>query len=275
MKFDVRLKSAMALALSLAVMGAIPARAAQTAEGAPLHLAMTYDGSLYVKVLDVSVNQTIEPHAFTADAHIKTSGLLALFRKINLKAQSEGRIEAGVAQPHQFSYLNTDGHKNRHVSAAWSATDVTTESQPHFPNMGDPPATKEQKLEAADPLTILTRIALLPPGERPCQGVNQFFDGKQRYDLEYSFRGATQPDGRERRLGLVSTVRCTVAYREVAGFNKKPPEKRNQGIHREVLIGLGRVGANGPWVVSFLHADTFLGAAEIDLNHLVMTGQKP
>ncbi|MFV4733673.1 hypothetical protein ACNJUX_21065, partial [Mycobacterium tuberculosis] len=152
----------------------------------------------------------------------------ALFRKINLKAETQGRFESAVAQPKTFTYLNTDGHKNRRVTAVWSPGDVSTQSQPQFATMGDPPATKEQKLEAADPLTVLTRITLLPQGDKPCQGVSQFFDGKQRYDLEYANHGATQPDGRERRLGITTAVRCSITYREVAGFNKKPAEQRNQ-----------------------------------------------
>ena len=108
-------------------------------------------------------------------------------------------------------------------------------------------------------------LALLPPTERPCQGVSPFFDGKQRYDLVYGFKGAAPPEARERQLGLIDTVRCSLVYREVAGFKRKPAEQRNQGLRRDVTVGMGRLGPGGPWLVSYLRAETVFGAAEIDL----------
>jgi hypothetical protein len=269
-RFGATLTRTLSVALCIGLAGAaLPAFAQE-----PLHLSLNYDGSLYVKVLDVSVDQVLDGKAFQASAHIKTSGILSMFRKINLRAQTEGRLERDVPLPKTFSYLNNDGHKNRQVTATWSPTDVATRSSPQFPNMGDPPATREQKLEAADPLTILTRMTLLPSGEKPCQGVSQFYDGKQRYDVEYSYRGAATPDARERKLGITSAVRCSLTYREVAGFKKKPLDQRNQGLRRDVSVGLGRIGAGGPWVISFLRADTFLGAAEIDLVNARVDGAR-
>ncbi len=241
----------------------------------PLKLALDYSGSLYVKVLDVHVDQTIAPGAFNAAARIKTSGLLALFRKINLKASTEGRFERGVAQPREFSYLNTDGKKDRKVSAIWTPTDVATLSAPAFKTMGDPAATREQRLEAADPLTILTRMTVLPTGAKPCQGVSQFYDGKQRYDVEYSAKGEGRPDAREQKLGIVTSLQCTIHYHEVAGFKKKPANQRGQGVSPDVALGFGRMGAGGPWVVSYIRATTFLGNAEIDLVKASISGQRP
>jgi hypothetical protein len=240
-----------------------------------LKLALDYSGSLYVKVLDVHVDQTIEPTAFNAAAHIKTYGLLALFRKINLNAITQGRFERGVAQPHEFSYLNTDGKKDRKVSAIWTPTDVATQSAPAFKTMGDPAATREQRLEAADPLTILTRMTVLPVGAKPCEGVSQFYDGKQRYNIEYSPKGEARPDGREQKLGIVTSLQCTVHYQEVAGFKKKPANQRGQGVASDVALGFGRMGVGGPWVVSYIRATTFLGNAEIDLVKASMSGQRP
>ena len=247
--------------------------AAPAAAEEPLHLSLNYDGRLFLKVLDVSIDQVLDSDGFSASAHIRTLGILTLFRRLDLKAEGQGRLENAAVLPRTFSYLNADGKKNRHVTALWTAGDVTTLSQPRYPNMGDPPATREQKLEAADPLTILTRITLLPPGQTPCQGVSQFYDGKQRYDVEFTYKGPAPPDDRERRLGLTGAVRCSLVYREVAGFKKKPADQRSQGLRRDVTIGLGRLGPGGPWVISFLRADTILGAAEIDLVNARRSGE--
>lgn len=243
-----------------AILVAAPA-SAQT----PLRLSLHYDGRLLVKVLDVSIEQAVEAGGFSASARIRTSGLLALFRKLDLKAESRGRIDNAVVSPGVFFSLNTDGKKNRAVTATWSTDDVATQSQPHYPDMGDPPASREQKLEAADPLTVLTRMTLLPPGQSPCQGVGRFYDGKQRYDIDYTHRAVTSPDGRERALGLTETLSCTLVYREVAGFRRKPVDQRSQGLRHDVSLGLGRLGPSGPWLISFLRAETMFGPASIDL----------
>jgi hypothetical protein len=269
MSWNARSK-ALGVAACLTLAVAAPARAQD-----PLRLHLNYDGSLFVKVLDLTVDQILDGKSFQASAHLKTSGILALFKKVNLRAESEGRLENAVVLPKTFTYMNQDGHKNRRVSATWSPADVTIRSEPQFTTMGDPPATKEQRLEAADPLTILTRMTVLPMSDKPCQGVSQFFDGKQRYDVEYSYRGPTTPDDRERKLGITATARCALTYREVAGFKRKPADQRNQGIRRDVILGLGRMGPGGPWVISYVKADTILGQAEIDLVNAHLTGQRP
>jgi hypothetical protein len=270
MKVWVHPGKVLAAAVSLGLLAAAPARAQD-----PLHLQLSYDGSLYVKVLEVAVDQVLDNRTFQASAHVKTFGLLALLQKINLRARSEGRFENAAVLPRTFSYVNADGRKNRHVSAVWSPADVSTEAEPRFTNMGEPAATKEQRLEAADPLTVLTRITVLPQADKPCQGVSQFFDGKQRYDLEYSYRGPAQPDEREKRLGVTSAARCGLTYREVAGFKRKPASQRTQGIRHEISLGLGRIGPDGPWVISYIKADTFLGRAEIDLVNAHVSGRRP
>ena len=105
--------------------------------------------------------------------------------------------------------------------------------------------------------------------------VIHFYDGKQRYDLDFTYKGPAPAEERERRLGLTDTIRCSLVYREVAGFKRKPPEQRSQGLRRDVTIGLGRLGPGGPWVVSLLRADTFLGAAEINLVNLRVAHEAP
>jgi Protein of unknown function (DUF3108) len=265
MGFKARLAGALSASLLIG-LAAAPARAQE-----PVHLSLRYDGDLFVKVLDVAIDQVLDGDHFSASAHIKTSGILALFRKLDLSAESQGRLENAVAEPKTFSYANIDGKKNRHVTAIWSGADVETLSQPVYPNMGDPPATREQRLEAADPLTVLTRLAVLPPGQKPCQGVSHFYDGKQRYDLEYTDEGAAPTDHRERKLGLTNEVHCKLVYREVAGFKRKPSSERNQGLRRDITVGIGRLGGDGPWVISFLRAETILGSAEINLVNARLT----
>lgn len=261
------LRAAVVAALSSLTLIGAPAQA----QPDQLHLSLNYGGRLFLKVLDVSVDQTFDQTSFQSRAHLKTSGILALFHRVDVRAESQGRIEPGGAIPRTFSYDNV-GRKNRKVTAVWTGADVSTRSEPQFGSMGDPAATREQRIEAADPLTVLTRLTIAPSDDHPCEGVRRFYDGKQRYDVSFAYKGAAQPDARERRLGLTGLMHCSLTYHEVAGFKKKPPEQRNQGLKRDVSLTLGRLGAEGPWVISQLRAETVLGSAHIDLESASMSG---
>ena len=260
-----------AAALGLVVGPAATAQeppVARTPLTAPFTLTLGYDGSLLVKVLDIQLNAEVAAHNFRTSARLRTSGLLALFKKLDMRAGASGYVEGARVKPYTFQYLNTDGHKDRKVQVSWTGSEVTTTSAPVFPTLGDPPATPAQKLEAADPLTQLMRLTLTPANEEPCRGVMHFFDGKQRYDVSFDYRGTYAPDSRERGLGLVAPVRCTIQYREVAGYKKKKLADQGEGLREDVTIGLARVGAGGPWVMSYLAADTQFGRARILLHRL-------
>jgi len=246
-----------------ALLTAWPATAQAPAYADSLRLTLNYDGRLIVKVLDVRVEQTVRDGAYTSSARLVSSGILALFKRLDQRASVEGRLRDGRPEPAVFRHRNLGG---RSVTASWTGSDVTTQAAPAYSSLGDPAATRAQRAEAVDPLTQVLRMALTPDGRNPCQaGTRRFFDGKQRYDLDFVFSGARTPDRRERRVGLTDTIGCTVRYREVAGFRRKPPEQRGQGLRGAVTVGFGRYGQGGPWVLSSLRAGTRLGDAVIEL----------
>lgn len=245
-----------------ATAAAVPA-AAQTPDFASgMRLSLGYDGRLILKVLDVRINETIGGGQYRADVRLVSSGILALFKRLDQRASVQGAIRNGVATPRVFQHRNLN---SRAVRATWTGSDVVTSATPPYRNMGEPPATRAQRLEAVDPLTQAVRLSLTAGNQNPCRQTLRTFDGKQRYDLEMSFNGARAPDRREQRIGLTDTINCTLRYREVAGFRAKPPEQRSQGLRTVVRVGFGRLGAGGPWVLSSLRAGTQLGDAVIEL----------
>ena len=241
---------------------ALPAQA----EGpGSLRLSLGYDGRLILKVLDIQVDETTNGPGFAASVRIRSYGVLRAFKPFDTAAEARGRLSAGQAWPGTFHAQNYDSKANRRTEVAWTGSDVSVTLTPPVRSMGDPPATLAQKLEATDPVTGVVRIALSAP---PCGRTMRFFDGKQRYDLDFTAGADARPDAREQRLGLMSPVHCQVRFREVAGFKKKPPSERNQGLKHPIEIGFARVGAGGPWVVSSATSNTPLGDATILLQRL-------
>jgi len=261
------MKSGLALIAALCVMFAAPAHAQSPDE---TRLSLAYDGRLILKVLDIHVEQRLSPSGFGASAQLASFGALALFKKFDVHATTQGRIEEGEARPGVFHYENQDGKRDRHVVATWSEADVAVTSTPPYADLGQPPASHAQKLSSADPLTQLMRVTLASARANPCGGDSHlFFDGKQLYALDFGAGVAeTELLTNQQHLGLSNLVRCSVRCREVAGFKAKPAAQRNQGLKRAIEVTFGQVGSGGPWVMALMQADTPLGPAYVELRHI-------
>ena len=259
-----------AVLVTLFLVAAAPAHAQSAQDETRLSLA--YDGRLILKVLDIHVEQRLSPSGFGASASLASFGALALFKTFDVKATTEGRIENGEARPGVFHYENKDGRRDRRVAAIWTGSDVAVTSTPPYADLGQPPASHAQKLAATDPLTQLMRMTLASNQANPCGGgAHLFFDGKQLYALDFG-QGVAGGEllSNQEHLGLINLVRCSVRYREVAGFKAKPPAQRNQGLKRAIDVTFAQVGSGGPWVMALMQADTPLGPAYVELRRLRM-----
>jgi hypothetical protein len=260
---------AAAAALLLLPAGA-PARA--QADDPPQRVTLGYDGRLLVKVLDVQIDEDISASGFGMSARLFSTGILRLFKHIDERATSQGRILGGVARPGVFDYQRLASKTHRRVKIAWTGSDVVMATNVPFPDLGDPPATLEQKLAAADPLTQLLRITRDAGRPNACRKSYMFFDGRQLYALDVSNPRPADASSTENRLGLVHHFRCDVRFREVAGYHRKPKGKGNQGLKKPVEVDFAQVGETGPWVVSRMQASTPLGYAVIELKRLSIGG---
>ncbi len=270
LKTSIKTASVLAAPLLAALGLAILPRAA-AAQPAPADLSLGYDARLYfIKVLDLQFQQHIGVRDFTAGAQLRSYGVLAAFKRFDIRAQASGRMTGEGPQPQAFDYVNHDGKRTRHVIVAWSPGDVAMTSTPRFGDLGDPPASLEQRLGAADPLTQLMRATVAQPGQ-PCQGEPRFFDGKQYYGLDFSGAHAEAPNDGERGLGVTSVVACSMRYVPLAGFKKPQPGKPRGGLNAPIRVAFGQLGPRGPWVMAEIKADTPLGPAYIVLAHARIT----
>jgi hypothetical protein len=245
------------------------------ADDPPLKLTLGYDGRLLVKVLDIEIEQQATRSGFSTSARLISTGILRLFKHIDERAVTQGRLSGSAVRPWIFDYQRLASKTHRRVKVTWTGSDVQMTTNVPFPNMGDPPATLEQKLAAADPLTQLMRITL--DGGRPdvCSRSYLFFDGRQLYALDFSNRRAADESATENRLGLTHHFRCDVRFREVAGYGRRSPDKRDQGLKKPVAVDIAEVGDKGVWVISKMQAPTPLGYAVIELKRLTVNGEDP
>lgn len=248
---------------ALALVLAPGVSSAETPAG--FRLVLDYDGALVIKVLDIRIEQAVTADRFISSARMKSYGVLSLFKRLDVKAQSVGRLRGDRPLPAQFRHSNMDGVVNRSVEVVWREGEVATRATPGYPTPGDPAPTRAQKLGASDPLTELLRIAMPAPGAGPCGRTARMFDGRQLYAVEFSAAAAKAITARERAMGLADGVRCGLTFTEVAGFDAKPGRARNQGLRGPLSIDFARAGAEGPWVITGLRGKTPLGDATVTI----------
>jgi hypothetical protein len=263
--------SILAGAAALALLAAPSlAQTPASASASDLNLSLAYDGKLYVKILSVELEQQAGRGDFQTRMRVMAQGPLAVFKKLDVLASAQGAVERGSAKPETFNYVSKSGSKQRTLSADWTGRDVETNATPAFSNMGEPPATRSQRLESADPLTALMRMAL---ADQPCSGSARIYDGKQRYNLNMSALGVGKLDEAQKAMGLEHPIRCLARHERVAGFklNKTAAEKDAVSM-RDMTISFARIGAEGPWVITSLSIDTGLGAAQLKLARMKVSG---
>jgi hypothetical protein len=255
---------------ALALLSAAPTQAQAPTSGGDLTMSLGYDGRLYVKILAVELEQTAGRRNFQSKLRVLAQGPLALFKRLDVTANARGLLDRGAPRPDRFDYTSKSGKKERTLQADWTGSDVESNASPAFADMGSPPATRAQRLESTDPLTVLMRMAL---AEQPCAGSARVFDGKQRYNLNLTNLGAGRLDDAQKAMGLENPIRCPAKYEKVAGFklNKTEAEQDAVGM-RDMTMGFARLGAGGPWVISSLTIDTGLGPATLRLARMKVTG---
>ncbi len=273
-----KIRSALIGALAFLCAGAAAAQPATT-----LKMTMDYDGTLYplnlvpVKVLVVHATGEGVAGGYGAAVSMKSFGILRALKRVDIDADSQGRVGAdGQPQPVSFTYVHHDGKRVRHVHVVWQASDVQVASTPPYFDLGQPPATRAQKLGAVDPLTQFVRVANASGPAAICKGPDRFFDGKQLYSLDFGRVEPANLTADAKSLGLTRVAQCTVRFTELAGFKpKKPGEDRSQGLTSPITMIFGQVGPTGPWVIYDIHANTVIGFANIVLKHVVVTGALP
>jgi hypothetical protein len=262
-------------AAALIVAGSAAGQAGAQPDAEGLKLDLGYNGKLlFLKVLDVDLSEQVTPAGHASAARISSYGILDAFKHFNIEASETGRIVRGDPQPGVFKHENHDGKRNRKVEVVWGAGDVTTASQPEMTYLGDPPATRQQRLGAVGYLTAVMRLTIAAD-EGPCHGGEEIFNGKELSELGFSQpRPVSLSDG-QKKLGLVNGVRCNATFREIAGYKKKKGKDQNQGLDRPILVDFAQVGQDGPWVAAKLQAQTQLGSAVIELGRVHVHGKLP
>ncbi|MBB35709.1 MAG: hypothetical protein CME88_05360 [Hirschia sp.] len=171
------------------------------------------------------IEARVTPESYSIDSRVRAAGILDWFVDYSSTLNSRGRITSNGVTPVFYQALDDEGRKNRQTRITHEDDRVDVTVTPPHGNLGDPPATMEQKLEAMDPMSALMALSMNPDAtiENPCQGVMRIFDGKGRYNLHLSLNQHLDKMDAPGWKGPAFV--CNVRYEELAGYKKKTPEE--------------------------------------------------
>lgn len=157
---------------------------------------------------------------YAAYTDMKTSGLGALIKKMDIWAVTRGQITPdGALRPDFHVQQNTD-KKNRRVEMVYdrAAGQVAVDIIPPLGSQGLPPASPQERFSALDTASALLHMTRQGRGDETalCQGSVPVFDSKQHYNLRLTPVGT-------RRVGYLGkkqeAIRCNAFYEPVSGFD--------------------------------------------------------
>jgi len=209
--------AAAALALGLAALAG--SAAAQTGDRSFDAVYTVHARGVEAGDFTYSFRQTGSSYTATANREMKGWVGAALNRSQDYTYSVRGTVAAdGSLRPsayqHQGGRRREDRPNGRLIRAAFSADDVVTTAVPGPPNMGDPPATQEQRRNTIDQITAIA--AMVTATGDPCsRTLRIYMDGRARFDFVLTPNGRVNIDSRAVRG---PGVRCRVQFRPIAGF---------------------------------------------------------
>lgn len=179
----------------------------------------------------------LEDDTYNMKTQVKTTGVADIFVDYDLHVAASGYIEDDGLLTYNYVSQNLDGKKDRRVELTYGRNDVEMVANPGFRDLGFPPATPEQKLEARDPITAFISAAFKPhPADNPCGETIKLFDGKQLTHMSFKYVGETKI---KTKAYSGMATECHVIVDRVAGFNKGDKGKNLSGIDGPMRMFFG------------------------------------
>lgn len=182
-------------------------------------LRLIYNGSaLGLRLMKLSVDVNISDLTYDGRTVFRTAGLAGFFQKSQVTSVGAGARSPDGYAPTHYEHIEFAGRKRRDVRFAFTPDDIAAAVTPPFGSLGEPPATAQQRREAVDPFTMVTRLIAPVSGEAPCDRTIPVFDSRRRYDLVFSTldRELIRTEAWE---GVA--LKCQVRYVPIAGFDRE------------------------------------------------------
>ncbi|WP_439572340.1 DUF3108 domain-containing protein [Phreatobacter sp.] len=255
-------RSAVVLGLTLFAAAASPVAASESASGRYEILI----GGLQVGL--AGFEGRFSATSYQASVSLRLSGVSRLVASGRGTASASGRVANGRAMPSSYTLNLATTQQNEAIRMAIQGGSVTSLSaQPARPDAPDQvPLTASHRQGVLDPLAA---GIFFVPGSGPtvaaaaCGRTFPVFDGRQRYDLTFTFE-------RLDRLQVAGydgpVVVCNARYRAIAGH--RPAVSAPMEANRDMQIWLAPIAGTRALVPARITIRTPVGLAEVQATRL-------
>jgi len=199
--------------------------------------SLTYDGVGlgFVPLGGVTVDADVSEDSYEITATLQSRGLLNLFERTNLTAESSGLIQNGAVHWRRYDLDHRYSRKRRVINMIVGVDGaISSTIEPNYRIWGEPPTSDEQRRRSRDPLSSMVAMSIDVGETRRCSGAYATFDGRFHYLLELA--GGEIDDFND--AGYEGEVlKCSLAYIAIAGFQPRDAGRRRIP-HGEVWFAL-------------------------------------
>jgi hypothetical protein len=201
--------------------GAALLTASQAGAAEPVRLGYAiYAGGFHV--LDASIVLDLGREGYTVEVNAQTQGVLGTFFPWQALARSDGRINAGEAEPRTHRQTGTWRGKDRAVNLYYDGSgSVLAEVRPPDDPAEREPVPPEMVPGTTDPLSAVLSVAGAVAVGRGCSETVPVFDGRRRYDLTFQEMGSRNLAPSKYSVFSGAAVQCQVTSKVLAGNWKK------------------------------------------------------
>ena len=204
-------------------------------------------------MLDASIVLDLGREGYTVEVNAQTQGVLGTFFPWQTLARSDGRMNAGEAEPRTHRQTGTWRGKDRAVSLYYDGSgSVLAEVRPPDDPAEREPVPPEMVPGTTDPLSAVLSVAGAVAVGRGCSETVPVFDGRRRYDLTFQEMGSRNLAPSKYSVFSGAAVQCQVTSKVLAGNWKKDggfasdDEKRKPVALMLASGGRGNAAGAGP-----------------------------
>lgn len=252
----------LAMGTSAQAQGRLDARYQVTLAGVPIGKGAW--------VIDIADNQ------FTAAASGATAGLLRVLSSGQGSGASRGYIVAGNPVPASFAASITSDKKTEEIRMTLASGDIKESIiTPQLPEDPDRvPVTEGHFHGVSDPMTgLLIRVPGNgnPMGPQACRRTTPIFDGRMRYNLQFSYKRMEQVKAEKGYAG--AAVVCSVYFQPLAGYVPHRPSIKYLMAQRDMEVWLAPVAGTRVLVPYRVSIPTPLGQGVMEATQFVSVAQ--
>jgi hypothetical protein len=229
---------------------------------------LSYMG-LTVGHLDMTSATSAQQYTMSGSAKVS-----ALFGAVKWSGNTtvSGAIETGAPRPAAYAHQLSNSKKSWATEMHYkdrNAPDVAITPPPGTPPADLVPLTPQSKVGALDPLSAVMMLTRAD-GRPPCARRLAIFDGKQRYDLVFSFKRMTRLPVRAGHDTSEVAVVCRVLYEPIAGHRANEDTKAYVA-HRDTEVVLRRIPGTEMLIPYSITVPTTWGTGAMTMERIEVT----